>query len=279
MSGPAAPQLDLSFEARGNRTVLAHRHVSYPFFVTAPLRGQGSGAEVIVQSVSGGLFGGDRIAQQVTVSDGAEAVIRMPSATVVHHRRDRSPSSQAVTLRAGDCARLLYLPRPVILLPGSGLAQSMDITLDRRSFVLIQDGFLMHDPQGNPSAARAIDSRVTVRRASGRVVALDRMRVTDDVIASATPGVTGGYRAFGSVWFLHETESEIYRRLKAAVSLVASRAPACYLAVTPLRAELGAMVRVAARDGGDLDAALTMIRHEWTIVRQYVSAEPSVSPE
>ena len=267
MNDAVAPQLDLSFERRGARTVLADRHVSYPFFVTAPLRGHGASAEVIVQSVSGGLFGGDRVAQTVTLGDGAEAVIRMPSATVVHNRRGKTPSTQTVTLRAGDGAALFYLPRPLILLPGSELSQSMEITLGRGSAVLIQDGFLMHDPHGDPSATRALDARVTIRSASGRLLALDRMRVTDEVVVAAAPGVTGGYRAFGTAWLLLETTSEVYRQLKAAVSLLPTEGCACYLAMTPLRANSGVMVRIAALDGGDLDVALTMIRNAWTLAR------------
>jgi len=253
------PQLDLSFARRGDRTVLAHRHVSYPFFVAAPLRG----AEVILQSVSGGLFGGDRIAQQVALGDGAEAVIRMPSAMVVHHRRGKAAACQTVVLRAGEDARLLYLPRPAILLPGSGVVQSMEITLGRHAAVLIFDGFLMHNPGGHPSEPRALESRVTIRDASGRLIALDRMRVTDEMLTAADPGVAGGYRAFGTAWLLKDMEGDAYDRLKPAIAQASG--DACYLAMTPLRAGCGAMLRIAARDGGDLDAALTMIRAAWTL--------------
>ena len=268
MSEAASPQLDLSFERRGGRTVLAHRHVSYPFYVTAPLRGRGLGAEVVVQSVSGGLFGGDRITQQVRVGEGGEAVIRMPSATVVHDRRQKPPSSQTVRLCIGQNARLLYLPRPLILLPGSEVVQSTEIELGWKSEVLFQDSFLMHDPQGVPSVTRALDSRVTIRNASGRILAVDRMRVTDEVLAAAAPGVTGDYRAFATLWLLHEAESAVHRRLKASMALVATKASACYLAMSPLRAQSGVIVRIAARDGGDLDAALTLIRQAWAVAGQ-----------
>jgi urease accessory protein len=265
MSESAQPQLDLCFETRAGRTVLAQRHVSYPFFVTAPLRGRGDGAEVIIQSVSGGLFGDDRIAQRVTVHDGGEAVIRMPSATVVHGCRGKSAASQTVTLRAGDGVTLLYLPRPVILLPGSGIVQSMQITLGRRSTVFAQDGFLLHDPAGALSVARTLDSRIRIRSASGRLIALDRMRMTDDVVAASTPGVTGAYHAFGTVWLLREMESDVYAQMRSALSLVSAGCDASYLAMTPLRDGRGAMIRIAATDGGDLDVALAAIREMWRL--------------
>ena len=260
MSDARGPQLDLTFERRGGRTMIADRNVRYPFFVTSPLRGRGTRAEVVVQSISGGLFGNDRLSQRVTIGDGAEAMIRIPSATVVHHRRGNAASNQTLTLRVGHGATLLYLPRPLILLPGSALVQSTEIMLSGQSIVFVQDGFLMHDPYGVPSAARAMDSRVTIRTAPGRLLALDRMRITDEAIAAAAPGVTGGYRAFGTLWLLCASESYAGRALKAVTEVVQGERSTCYVAMTPLRAGIGAMVRVAARDGGDLDVALTTIR-------------------
>jgi urease accessory protein len=260
MIDAAAPQLDLSFALRAGRTVLAHRHVAYPFYVTAPLRSRSPGADIIVQSVSGGLFGDDRLGQRVTVGAGAEAVLRMPSASVVHNRRDKAPSHHSVSLRAEAGARLFYLPRPVILLPGSGLVQAMEITVASAATVLLQDAFLLHDPAGDAPIARSLVSHVTLRHDSGRRIALDRMRITDDIIDAAIPGVTGAYRAFGTVWLLRETPTAAYQRLKAALSPVFAETRHGYLAMTALREERGAMIRVAARDGGDLDSAVTAIR-------------------
>jgi urease accessory protein len=272
MTDEAAAQLDLSFALRAGRTVLAHRHVAYPFYVTAPLRDRLPGAEIIVQSVSGGLFGDDRLGQRVTVGAAAEAVLRMPSASVVHSRRDRGASRQSVTLRAEAGARLFYLPRPVILLPGSGLVQDMDITVASSATVLLQDGFLMHDPAGDQPVSRCLDSRVTIRQVSGRRIALDRMRITDDTIDAAIPGVTGAYRAFGTVWLLRETPGGAYHRLKAALSPVFAETRHAYMAMTPLRDERGAMIRVAAMDGGDLDIATTAIRESLLQERALVAA-------
>jgi len=59
-------QLDLAF-IRGidGRTALASRAVSYPYYVTAPLRAAArqTAARVILQSSSGGLYAGERLAQ------------------------------------------------------------------------------------------------------------------------------------------------------------------------------------------------------------------------
>ncbi|MCB8881206.1 urease accessory protein UreD [Acidisoma cellulosilytica] len=249
------PPLDLSFQKRGRQTVLAHRHVTYPFFVTAPLRGQGPTARIILQSVSGGLFGDERVAQRIAVGPDASAVIVMPSATIVHDRRGKASPNFAVTLHVEDRACLHYLPRPVILLPGSGLVQSIDLTIGQDSTVLIQDGFLMHDPQGFAAAQRHLDSRVSIRDAAGRIVALDRTKITDTDIAAGT------YRAFGSLWLLRAMHDGFYETVKDVLSRLSGNSTSCYWGMTRLRAESGIMIRIAAHDGGDLDIAMTEIRN------------------
>jgi urease accessory protein len=261
MSEAAGPQLDLSFETRGSRTVLAHRHVSYPFFVTSPIRGRGLGAEVIVQSVSGGLFGDEKVTQRVDVDEGASVTMRMPSATIVHDRRAKGPPSLDVTLRIGSNARLQYLPRPLILFPGSALVQTISLTIGPGSTVLIQDGFLVHDPQGIPTTRRALDSRVAIRKTTGGLVALDRTRMTDVDIDTAAPGVTDRYRAFGTIWLLHDMSGGIDQILRSALSSMIVDSTFCYWAMTLLRRNDGVMIKIAARDGGDLDIGLTAIRN------------------
>jgi urease accessory protein len=252
-------QLDLAFAVRGGGTVIARRHVSYPYNVTAPLRHHGPEAQVIVQSVSGGLFGGEVLRQAVSAGPGARVCLRMPSAAVVHAQGTKNAARQTVTLRAEERAILFYLPRAIILLPGSALVQVIDISLARSATVMIRDGFLTHDPDGAAKGARRLESGVTVRQACGRIVALDRMRVTDGIIDAAGPGVTNRYRAFGTVWLLREMSVSVFQFLQHAVAAYFAADAACYAATTALRHEGGALVRIAALDGGDLDRALDAV--------------------
>ena len=251
-----AVQLDLSFEVAGGRTVLARRHVSYPFNVTAPLQSAAPRAEVIVQSASGGVYGGEQLGLRVTMGASAQAVIRMPSATVVHATRTGEAARQYVSLRAGEGATLLYLPRPLILFPGGALVQAMDVTVARTATVMIRDGFLLHDPTAMAPAARTLHSRVTVREAAGRLIAIDPMRIDDGLVDAASPGVTGAFRAFGAVWLVRRMEAACFRKVKAAIADRFVRDEDCYVSTTSLRGKSGAIVRLAAVDGGALDVAL-----------------------
>lgn len=259
-SGPPMPvQLDLAFEAVGGRSVIARRHVAYPFNVTAPLQSAVPRAEVIVQSASGGLYGGERLCQRVHVGTGAHAVLKMPSATVVHATRTGDAARQGVSLRAEAGATLLYLPRPLILFPGGALAQAMDITVAGGATVMVRDGFLLHDPSGAAAAPRTLHGRLTVRAASGDLVAMDAMRVDGGMIAAGSPGVTGAYRAFGAVWLVRPMPAAACRQVKAMIAERFAGDSDCYVSTTALRRDAGAVVRVAASDGGALDMALEAI--------------------
>ncbi len=258
-SASAANQLDLSFERIGRRTVLARRHVGYPFNVTAPLRSASLDAELIVQSVSGGIYGGESLGQHLNVGAGAHAVVRMPSATVVHGARNGGTACQRVSLLAVEDASLSYLPRPLILFPGSAFMQAMEVTVAESATVLIRDGFLLHDPQTMASAARDLRSHLTVRRTTGALLAMDRMRVDDGMIDAACPGVTSAFRAFGAVWLIRRMDASICRAIKTAVARLFDGSEGCYVSTTALRDDGGAAVRVAAIDGGALDSALDAI--------------------
>ena len=76
-------------------------------------------------------------------------------------------------------AALRHLQRPLILLPGARLVQSLHASVERGGRLLRCEGFTLHDPgrpaarlaapPSGPAAARSIDSRLTVTDAAGRL--------------------------------------------------------------------------------------------------------------
>ncbi len=254
-----APQLDLSFEVRGGRTVLARRQVGYPFFATAPLTAAAPKAEVVLQSVSGGLYGADSLGQRITAGADAQVVVRMPSATVVHAHGAGGAARQVVSLRAEAGATLAYLPRPLILFPGSALIQAMDVTVAATATVLLRDGFLSHDPPAGGGAGRTLRSDLTVRATCGRVIAMDLLRFEEAMLTDASPGVAGAFRAFGAVWLIRRMDAESYHQLRGHVLAWLGDRSDCYAGTNALRDAQGMVVRVAAHDGGALDAVLDAI--------------------
>lgn len=256
MTEAIAAQLDLGFDVVGGRTVLARRHVGYPFNVTAPLRTKEPRARIIVQSVSGGLYGGDTVEQIVRAAANAQVTVRLPSATVSHTTQTGAAARHGLTLIAGAGATLQYLPRPLILFPGSLVVQTTRITAAADATILVRDGFMLHDPPSVPAAPRSLHSVLTARDAAGRLIALDRMRLADAMLAEASPGVTGGFRAFGTIWLIRRLDPAAYLDLAAAMAPLLAAQAECYAAMSALRGNGGAVLRVAAADGGALDVAL-----------------------
>jgi urease accessory protein len=264
--GGAAPvtadggaQLRLGFAlAAGGRTVLARRQVRYPHHVTAPLAGRDD-AVLVVQSASGGLYGGEHLQQQVVLGAGAQVTLRFPSATVVHAARQQPAVQQAVQLELGAGAVLRYLQRPLILLPGARVVQRLRASVADGARMLWCEGVALHDPAGAataPAAGRLFDSRLAITDPAGRLRVVDRFCFDTAMLAAAVPGVTGRHRAFGALWWIGPLPEGQPGRWRLAAQAVQAAGTGLSVAASSLPHGMGAVLRVAAPDAGGLDAAL-----------------------
>ena len=251
-------QLDLMFGRAGGGTGptrLVSRRVAYPFSVADVFRldaGRRDMATVILQSASGGLFEEEDLSLSVTAEAGALARLTTPSAAVVHGMRGGGMARQEVTLKAGEAAWLEYLPKPLILFPGSRLRQRIVIEAAEGAGVLACDGFFMHRPKGAEGSFDWLDATTEIRRPAGAVVARERMRVTGDVLAKGMAGSGGDFRAFGWIVLIGGREEAEAAMLDA----IAGCGEAVYAGASHLPGDCGVMVRIAARDGGALVPAL-----------------------
>jgi urease accessory protein len=259
-SADDAPQLDLAFERGADgRTVLARRVHRYPFHVTAPLRDGGTAARVVVQSASGGLYGGEHVAQRIVAQEAADARLRFPSATVVHAARATGGTVQRATLVARAGARLAWLPRPAILFPGACLVQRTEVRVAPDAVVVLTDGAMPHDPRDERGPARSLLAETVVRGLDGRLLALDRQRLDDATLDAARPGAVGAYRAFGTVWIVGALGADASAACRARVAADVDGRDGVRAGASALPNGCGLVVRIAARDGGALDAALERV--------------------
>jgi urease accessory protein len=249
------PALDLSFRAGlDGRTVLAGRRVRHPFSVQAPVwdvRGRPACARVYVQSTSGGIFADEAIEQRVTVLEGAELRVEMPAAMVVHAMRGGRESSQHITLRVRAGAMLEFLPLPLILFPDSRLVQTVEIEADRGARLLVADGFMMHDPGRSGAAFDRLISTIRLARPDGRLLALDRSAASGQAVLAEMPGVTGQQAAAASLLMVRPIDPVLAigwcREIQAVLD-----GHGVHGGATPLRQNSGLLVRMLAKDGGDL---------------------------
>ena len=252
-------QLDLVFGQPGGTgpTRLVSRRVAYPFSVADVFRldkASRNMATVILQSASGGLFEDEDLSLSVTAEPGAQARFATPSAAVVHGMRGGGMACQDVTLKAGQGAWLEYLPKPLILFPGSRLRQRIAIESAEDATVLASDGFLMHTPRGAEGSFDWLDTSTEIRRPGGEVVARERMRVTGATIAKGSAGLSGDFRAFG--WIALIGAAPDMPAEAAMLDAIAGCGEPVYAGASRLPGDCGVMVRVAAHDGGALLPAL-----------------------
>jgi urease accessory protein len=136
--------LELSFERRRGRTVLAHSYAEPPFRIGHTFDLDGA-AHVIVVSTGAGIFAGDTLRQSVRVGSGARVVLTSQSALQVH------PAAR-------PCCPPAVLPSCLPDLPSCRVAK-VDHT-----YIVEDDGELQcHWDAVIPFAAARLDQRFDLR--------------------------------------------------------------------------------------------------------------------
>lgn len=255
-------QLNLAFvRAIDGRTVLASRAVSYPYCVTAPLRAATTktAARLILQSSSGGLYAGERLAQTITAGPQARVVIECPAATVVHGMKPPTLAKQVLSIAVSRDGQLRYLSRPLIFFPDAALEQRVVLRASADATILYREGFCLHDARGGDRAFRQFRGSTQVLDENGALLALDRTVVEGAQIIAGIPGMGGAFRAFGSIYLIRSVDEAEVLQFKGALMARFAGSPLIYASAGVLRRGCGLLVRVAARDGGALADALEEI--------------------
>jgi urease accessory protein UreH len=107
-------RLELVFEARAGRTILAHAYAEPPFRIARTFDLNGA-AYMILVCTGPGVFAGDTLRQSIHVGRGARVVLTSQSALQVHPGPSASPPSLAALLPS----RLPALPPSLSALPPS----------------------------------------------------------------------------------------------------------------------------------------------------------------
>lgn len=107
-------ELQLGFEAREERTVLARRRHRGPLAVQKPFYPEGGVCHCYLLHPPGGLVGGDRLRIEVSVEGAAHALITTPAAAKVY--RSAGPiATQTQRIRVASRGTLEWLPQETIL--------------------------------------------------------------------------------------------------------------------------------------------------------------------
>jgi len=112
-------KLELSYERRGDRTVLVRRAHRGPLVVQKSLYPEGDGVcQNVIVHPPAGIVGGDRLALEIEVGECARAQITTPGAAK-WYRSAAAPAHQSLRFSVAAGALLEWLPQETIVFDGA----------------------------------------------------------------------------------------------------------------------------------------------------------------
>jgi len=251
-------RLELVFEARRRRTILAHAYAEPPFRVGRAFE-LGDAAYLIVVCSGPGIFAGDSLRQSIRVARGARAVLTSQSALQVHPSGASSAAAPAVVHHAyavEEDAELHCHWDPVIPFAGARLEQRFDIQIAESGRLYWSDAVMAGRVSRGEAWRFASLAHELRLRVGASLAYLERYTLTPDERAPQRRWLAGdaSYLATAlvrhpdvtrdAVDALHRSMAEL-DSVSGGVDLVAARL---------------AVARLAARDGASFGRARTSYR-------------------
>jgi urease accessory protein len=262
---PQTAQAEIEFACDANGSTYVHRQrVGYPFHVGRSLKMPGDPPgmpTVYLQSCSGGIFEGDDLGLRIAAGEKAAAHVATAAATVVHSMESR-PATQQVELHARAGSYLEYLPDPVILFPRAKLKSGVRVRVHPGATVILGESVLLHDPKGGDERFDWLESETLIEDETEKLLVRDRFRIEGAQLGRGLAGVTGRWKAQGSLFVVSPTKTpaDIVAAMRAVPVL-----PGVYAGVTILPNQSGAWTRILATEAAALKAALFLA---WAAARQ-----------
>lgn len=261
-------RLDLGFERRGERTVLAQRSHEGPLVVQKTLHPEGEAVcHAIVVHPPAGIAGGDDLGIGVRAGDGAHLLLTTPGAGKWY----RSPGAwarQRVAIEAAPGSCVEWLPQETILYDGSfaDMFWEARITGDAR---LVAWDILCLGRTGSGERYASGHARLEMRvLRDGRLAWLERGRLEPHSLLAESAAGLGGRSVVGT--------------MVAADRAFGDELVAACRAVAPREGE-GAVTRlpgllVARYRGDESEAAREYFAVLWHHVRPAVAGREAVTP-
>ncbi|MEK7322133.1 MAG: urease accessory protein UreD [Pseudomonadota bacterium] len=260
-------RLDLGFESRGGRTVLASRRHHGPLRVQRPFYPEGERVcHVYLLHPPGGLVGGDELVIDVAVNAGASALLTTPAAGKFY-RSNGVVARQAQRLRVEQAATLEWLPQESILFDGAHAELSTRVELAAGAcFIGWEITVLGRPGAGERFAHGALRQRIELWR-EGQPLYLERARYEEGAAVLGAPWGLAGHAVSGSLLCVCDGV-ELLEQVREAVAPAAGLFSATRLD--------GMMV---CRYLGDhADEARRCFETVWTVLRPALLQRPACAP-
>jgi urease accessory protein len=225
-------------ERRGARSVVARCRGAIPLAPRLLAQAPAGFAGVGLVQTAGGPLGGDAVTIDVDVGPGAALLLRTIAATVV--LPGDGPAVQAVRIRLGRQARLVYAAEPVIVAAGAHYRAEVRLDLELGAGALVRES-IVRGRHAEPGGAVETSLRCDL---DGQPVLRDAVRIASGDLTADSAAVLGGARAYGAMALCG---------LRAATE----DPDACRLAAP------GAVLRALAPDAATLAARLAPTAAAW----------------
>ena len=183
-------RLELHFERRRERTVLARAYAEPPFRIGHAFDVDGA-AYVILVCASPGIFAGDRFDTRVTVGPGARVLLASQSSLQVHPGDACEPASISSEFHVAGDGELHCLWDPIIPFAHARLTQRLDLDLAEDSRLYWSDALMSgRSSRGESWEFAALDHELRVA-IGGTLGYLERYRLAPTENATASTGSTG----------------------------------------------------------------------------------------
>ena len=180
--------------------------------------------EAVLINTGGGVAGGDRLALEFSIADGAEVAITSQAAEKIY-RAEAGPASIATRIAVGCGARLDWLPQETILFDGAGVHRTLEVELaETAALTLLECVFLGRGAHGETVRRGMLRDRWRIRR-GGRLVLAEDVRLDGEIAARMQHSAIGaGGRAMAT---LMHVAPQAERRLDAVRAALAEARSRC----------------------------------------------------
>ena len=169
------------------------------------------GLSAVFVNTAGGIAGGDRFDIDITASDGAHLTVTTAAAEKIY--RSHGPEAEVnIALRAGDGARLAWLPQETILFDQARVTRRIDIDLSQKASLLLAEIVVFGRAAMGEVMARGRFIDRWRMRIGDRLVFAETVRLDGDIAAQlARRAVAGGGVAIGTALIVPGDESTVER--------------------------------------------------------------------
>jgi urease accessory protein len=264
--------LVLDYRRRDARTLVSDRHDG-PLRVLRPLYPEGGVCHSVLVHPPGGIVGGDSLAIELTLAEGAHALVTTPGATRFY-RSAGATAMQSVRVRAAAASRLEWLPLETIAYSGCEASNEMRFDLAPGAEMIGWDVTALGLPDsGQPFEAGRFAQSIEL---PGRWLERGIVAAADTLLLDSPLG-WAGRRVLATMWFACGAAGPDGRSealLEAARG--AARAHALEETAGATAPQEGVVVlRVLA---GRVEPAMALLRRVWRDWRRLAWALDATAP-